>query len=410
MARAVILMADSLGIGAAPDAEAFGDLGANTLAHILDAYQQHWGEPLALANLSRLGLIDACEAASGRTLNVANRQQPMAAWGYAKELSSGKDTPSGHWEMAGVPVLFDWGYFPLTTPSFPAELIEELVARTGIPGILGNCHASGTTIIAELGEEHVRTGKPICYTSADSVFQIAAHEQSFGLDNLYQVCEVARSLLDDYNIGRVIARPFVGNDKDDFKRTGNRRDYSVLPPAPTVLDKLAAAGGEVISIGKIADIYAHQGITQKYKAPGLENLLAKTVEVFKQAPDNSLVFTNLVDFDELYGHRRNAVGYGEALKVFDDFLPHVLAQLKEDDLLIITADHGCDPTAPGSDHTREYVPVIAYRPGMQAVALGERESFADIGQTLAQWFDLTTLEYGNGFVAALSLDTPDTAQ
>ncbi|MEO2279645.1 phosphopentomutase [Pseudoalteromonas pernae] len=401
MARAIILMADSLGIGAAPDAEKFGDLGANTLGHILDSYEQEKGEPLALANLSRLGLIDACEAASSRTLNVAQRQQPQGGWGYAKELSSGKDTPSGHWEMAGVPVLFDWGYFPQTVPCFPQAFIDELVARTGIPGILGNCHASGTTIIAQLGEEHVKTGMPICYTSADSVFQIAAHEQSFGLEKLYEVCEVARSLLDEYNIGRVIARPFVGNNTDDFKRTGNRRDYSVLPPSPTVLDKLADAGGEVISIGKIADIYAHQGITQKHKAPGLENLLAKTEEVMSVAPERSLIFTNLVDFDELYGHRRNAIGYAKALKVFDDFLPRIIAQLKDDDLLIITADHGCDPTAKGTDHTREYVPVIAYRKGMQSVPLGERESFADIGQTLAQWFDLTTLEYGKGFASAL---------
>ncbi len=401
MARAIILMADSLGIGAAPDAEKFGDLGANTLGHILDSYEQEKGEPLALANLSRLGLIDACEAASSRTLNVAQRQLPQGGWGYAKELSSGKDTPSGHWEMAGVPVLFDWGYFPQTIPCFPQAFIDELVARTGIPGILGNCHASGTTIIAQLGEEHVKTGMPICYTSADSVFQIAAHEQSFGLEKLYEVCEVARSLLDEYNIGRVIARPFVGNNTDDFKRTGNRRDYSVLPPSPTVLDKLADAGGEVISIGKIADIYAHQGITQKHKAPGLENLLAKTEEVMSVAPERSLIFTNLVDFDELYGHRRNAIGYAEALKVFDDFLPRIIAQLKDDDLLIITADHGCDPTAKGTDHTREYVPVIAYRKGMQSVPLGERESFADIGQTLAQWFDLTTLEYGKGFASAL---------
>ncbi|MFY8274709.1 phosphopentomutase [Pseudoalteromonas sp. SSDWG2] len=401
MARAVILMADSLGVGAAPDAEKFGDVGANTLGHLLDAYAQEHGAALALPNLSKLGLIDACEAASRRTLQVAKRQLPEAAWGYAKELSSGKDTPSGHWEMAGVPVLFDWGYFPHTTPCFPQAFIDEFIKRTGIEGILGDCHASGTTIIAELGEEHVKTGKPICYTSADSVFQIAAHEESFGLERLYEVCEIARSLLDEYNIGRVIARPFLGNDASDFKRTGNRRDYSVLPPAPTVLDKLADAGGEVISIGKIADIYAHQGITQKYKAPGLENLLLKTEQVIADAPDNSLVFTNLVDFDELYGHRRNAVGYANALKEFDDFLPRIIAQLKDGDVLIITADHGCDPTAAGSDHTREYVPVIAYTPGLGNVALGERESFADIGQTLAQWFDLTTLEYGKSFASAL---------
>ncbi|MCF2857614.1 phosphopentomutase [Pseudoalteromonas sp. SMS1] len=401
MARAIILMADSLGVGAAPDAEKFGDKGANTLAHLLKAYKEEKGEALALPNLSQLGLVDACEAAGGEPCLISQRQQPNAAWGYAKELSSGKDTPSGHWEMAGVPVLFDWGYFPNTQPCFPQEFIEELCKRADIPGILGNCYGSGTVILEQLGEEHVRTGKPICYTSVDSVFQIAAHEQSFGLEKLYQVCEIARALLDEMNIGRVIARPFIGTSSADFIRTGNRRDYSVLPPAPTVLDKLASSGGEVISIGKIADIYAHQGITQKHKAPGLMNLLNKTIEVMDSAPDKSLIFTNLVDFDEKFGHRRNAVGYAEALAEFDAFLPTVLGKLKDDDILIITADHGCDPTAPGTDHTREYVPVLAYRNGMNNTPLGERNSFADIGQTLAQWFNLEALEYGDGFADKL---------
>lgn len=397
MARAIILMADSLGVGAAPDAEQFGDVGANTLAHLLAAYKKDKGEALPLPNLTKLGLVDACEAAGKEACEVAERTAPKAAWGYAKELSSGKDTPSGHWEMAGVPVLFDWGYFPNTQPCFPEEFVAELCKRAEIPGILGNCYGSGTVILEQLGEEHVKTGMPICYTSVDSVFQIAAHEQSFGLDKLYQVCEIARALLDDMNIGRVIARPFIGTSSADFMRTGNRRDYSVLPPAPTLLDKLAQDGGEVISIGKISDIYAHQGITQKHKAPGLMNLLEKTSEIIDSAPDHSLIFTNLVDFDEKFGHRRNAVGYAEALKQFDDFLPTILNKLQKDDLLIITADHGCDPTAPGTDHTREYVPVLAYTPGIDNIALGERQSFADIGQTLAQWFNLSTLDYGDSF-------------
>ncbi|AZZ96382.1 phosphopentomutase [Pseudoalteromonas sp. R3] len=402
MARAIILMADSLGIGAAPDADKFGDAGANTLAHLLAAYKKEKGEALSLPNLSKLGLIAACEAAGKETCEVAERIEPQAAWGYAKELSSGKDTPSGHWEMAGVPVLFEWGYFPNTQPCFPQEFIDELCKRAEIPGILGNCYASGTTILEQLGEEHVKTGMPICYTSVDSVFQIAAHEQSFGLDKLYQVCEIARALLDEMNIGRVIARPFIGTSSADFIRTGNRRDYSVLPPSPTVLDKLANDGGEVISIGKIADIYAHQGITQKHKAPGLMNLLEKTSEVIDSAPDHSLIFTNLVDFDEKFGHRRNAVGYAEALAQFDAYLPTILDQLKDDDLLLITADHGCDPTAPGTDHTREYVPVLAYRNGMNNTPLGERNSFADMGQTLAQWFNLSACDYGDGFAAKLA--------
>lgn len=397
MARALILMADSLGIGAAPDAERFGDKGANTLAHLLAAYHGETGQKLALPNLSKLGLIDACEQASNTNCQVAERNAPIAAYGYAKEISSGKDTPSGHWEMAGVPVLFDWGYFHDKQNSFPDAFIAEFIKRANLPGILGNCHSSGTVILEALGEEHMQTGKPICYTSTDSVFQIACHEDTFGLERLYEICEIARELLDEYNIGRVIARPFLGDAADNFARTGNRRDYSVLPPAPTLLDKLAEDNGAVISIGKISDIYAHQGITEKHKAPGLENLMAKTAEVFKQAKDHSLTFVNLVDFDEKFGHRRDAIGYAKALKQLDDYLPEFLALLGKDDVLMITADHGCDPTWQGTDHTREYVPVLAYTPGMTPVNLGERETFADIGQTLATWFSLAPLEYGNSF-------------
>lgn len=401
MARALILMADSLGIGAAPDAERFGDKGANTLAHLLAAYHGETGDKLALPNLSKLGLIDACEEASNTNCQVAERNAPIAAYGYAKEISSGKDTPSGHWEMAGVPVLFDWGYFHDKQNSFPDAFIEEFIKRANVPGILGNCHSSGTVILEALGEEHMKTGKPICYTSTDSVFQIACHEETFGLDRLYEICQIARELLDEYNIGRVIARPFLGDAADNFARTGNRRDYSVLPPAPTLLDKLAENNGAVISIGKISDIYAHQGITEKHKAPGLENLMAKTVEVFGSAKDHSLTFVNLVDFDEKFGHRRDAIGYAKALKQLDDYIPEFLALLGKDDVLMITADHGCDPTWQGTDHTREYVPVIAYTPGMNAVNLGERDTFADIGQTLAQWFSLAPLEYGNSFKSQL---------
>lgn len=401
MARALILMADSLGIGAAPDAERFGDKGANTLAHLLAAYHGETGDKLALPNLSKLGLIDACEEASNTNCQVAERNAPIAAYGYAKEISSGKDTPSGHWEMAGVPVLFDWGYFHDKQNSFPDAFIEEFIKRANVPGILGNCHSSGTVILEALGEEHMKTGKPICYTSTDSVFQIACHEETFGLERLYEICQIARELLDEYNIGRVIARPFLGDVADNFARTGNRRDYSVLPPAPTLLDKLAENNGAVISIGKISDIYAHQGITEKHKAPGLENLMAKTVEVFGSAKDHSLTFVNLVDFDEKFGHRRDAIGYAKALKQLDDYIPEFLALLGKDDVLMITADHGCDPTWQGTDHTREYVPVIAYTPGMNAVNLGERDTFADIGQTLAQWFSLAPLEYGNSFKSQL---------
>jgi phosphopentomutase len=321
----------------------------------------------------------------------------VGAYGYAKERSSGKDTPSGHWEIAGVPVLFDWGYFSDKTDSFPTELISELCQRTGVPGILGNCHASGTDILVKLGDEHVRTGMPICYTSADSVFQVAAHEEHFGLQRLLDFCLVARELLDKYNIGRVIARPFTGDSPANYARTGNRRDYSVLPPAPTVLDKLTLAGGTVVSIGKIADIYAHQGISQSLKATGLEALVDTTLTQMQKQSDNSIVFTNLVDFDQNFGHRRDPIGYGEALEYFDQRLPELMAACDADTLLLLTADHGCDPTWQGTEHTREYIPVLAYKPGMQAADLGERQSFADIGQTLADYFGLDAMAYGDSF-------------
>ena len=396
--KAVILVLDSFGIGYAQDADKFGDTGANTFASIARVFQQQKGRQLALPNLAGLGLVKAAQAASGgKQADIADAQKIVGAYGYAKELSSGKDTPSGHWEIAGVPVLFDWGYFSDKTNSFPAELISELCQRTGVPGILGNCHASGTDILVKLGDEHVRTGMPICYTSADSVFQVAAHEEHFGLQKLLDFCLVARELLDKYNIGRVIARPFTGDSPANYARTGNRRDYSVLPPAPTVLDKLTSAGGEVISIGKIADIYAHQGISQSLKATGLEALVDTTLAQMQKQGDNSIVFTNLVDFDQNFGHRRDPIGYGEALEYFDRRLPELMAACDADTMLLLTADHGCDPTWQGTEHTREYIPVLVYKPGMQATDLGERQSFADIGQTLADYFGLDAMAYGDSF-------------
>ena len=397
--KAVILVLDSFGIGYAPDAATFGDVGANTFASIAKAFKAVKGRQLALPNLARLGLVKAASAASqGQQADVADTDAVVGAYGYARELSSGKDTPSGHWEIAGVPVLFDWGYFHDKTDSFPPALLDELCRRTGVPGILGNCHASGTDILVRLGDEHIKTGKPICYTSADSVFQVAAHEQHFGLEKLLQFCQAARELLDDYNIGRVIARPFLGDSAANYARTGNRRDYSVLPPAPTVLDKLTAAGGTVISIGKIADIYAHQGISENIKATGLAALIDTTVAEMATQPDNSLVFTNLVDFDQNFGHRRDPIGYGEALEYFDSRLPQLMAACGDDTLMILTADHGCDPTWHGTEHTREYIPVLAYKPLMQATDLGERMSFADIGQTLADYFALDAMAYGDSFI------------
>ncbi len=400
--RAIVLVLDSLGIGACEDADRFGDVGADTLGHIAQACAAAERGPLNLPNLSALGLARAhAESVGAPEPAFGAGIAPLGAYGHAKELSSGKDTPSGHWEIAGVPVLFDWGYFPPGEDCFPESLLNELIRRAELPGVLGNRHSSGTVILDQLGEEHLRTGRPIVYTSADSVFQIAAHERAFGLERLYRVCEIARELVDDYNVGRVIARPFVGEASGAFERTGNRRDYAVEPPAPTVLDKLIDAGGEVISVGKIADIFAHRGISKKIKATGNEALFDATLEALEQAGDRSLVFTNFVDFDSSYGHRRDVPGYAEALERFDARLPELTAAMGEGDLLVLTADHGCDPTWPGSDHTREHIPVLVYGAGVEACSLGRRETFADIGQSLASYFGLPPTDYGRSFLSSL---------
>ncbi|MFH7586836.1 phosphopentomutase [Oceanimonas smirnovii] len=405
MKRAIVLVLDSFGIGAAPDAAKFGDAGADTLGHIAAACAEGRANdgrsgPLHLPNLARLGLFHAHAGSTGAVAKgVQLPAEVTGSYGYAAELSSGKDTPSGHWEIAGVPVLFDWGYFTDTDNSFPASLVNDLVSQAGLPGILGNCHASGTTILVQLGEEHVRTGKPICYTSADSVFQIACHEQYFGLERLYALCEIARKLLMPYNIGRVIARPFVGESAVDFVRTGNRRDYSIEPPASTVLQKLTdELNGEVVSIGKIADIYAHCGITRKIKASGHDALFDATLSELSRAGHNTLIMTNFVEFDSSFGHRRNVAGYAAALEAFDRRLPELLGQLAPDDLLILTADHGCDPTWPGTEHTREYIPVLATGAGLEPGSLGQRDTFADIGQTLANYFGTSPMNYGRSFL------------
>ena len=401
--RVIMLVLDSLGIGASADAARFGDVGSNTLGSIARAAAAGAANlgrqgPLSLPHLSRLGLAHACELSSGYFPEGMDRAAPAAAYGYARELSSGKDTPSGHWEIAGVPVLFDWGYFHDKQNSFPQALLDELVAKAGLPGYLGNCHASGTEILDRLGEEHMASGKPIFYTSADSVFQIACHEESFGLERLYELCRIAREALGPYNIGRVIARPFVGSGKGQFSRTGNRKDLAVEPPAPTVLQKLAEAGGEVVSVGKIADIYAHVGITQKYKATGLDELWDTTLAALKTTPGNSIIFTNFVDFDSSYGHRRDVAGYARALEQFDARLPELLAAMGDDDIVILTADHGCDPTWPGSDHTREHIPVLCYGKQVKPGSLGERATFADIGQSVASWLGLPAMDYGTAFL------------
>jgi len=405
MARAFILVLDSFGIGAAPDADRWGEADADTLGHIADwcaagnvAPERPTAGPIKLPTMTKLGLGKAAELATGREpkgMEYAGEITGMYA--ACAEESFGKDTPSGHWEMAGVPVKFDWGYFPPEFPSFPDELIAKLVKRCGLPGVLGNKAASGTVILDELGDEHMASGKPIVYTSADSVLQIAAHEETFGLERLYEVCEVARELVDDYNIGRVIARPFVGKD-GKFERTGNRKDLATPPPKPTLLEKLEEVGREVISVGKIADIFAHKGLTQKVKANGLDALFKASLEKLESAPDGSLTFVNFVDFDESFGHRRNVAGYANALEYFDRRLPEFLKGMREGDMVVLTADHGCDPTWPGTDHTREHVPFVAYGPSLKPGSAGVRKSFADIGQTVASHLGIAPLDAGTSAI------------
>ena len=405
MQRAILLLLDSFGIGASADAVNYGDQGANTFAHIVEYCAAGKADktglrsgPLHIPNLAQLGLVAAASESYQKQINdVAATNRIIGKYGYAAEISHGKDTPSGHWEIAGVPVLFDWGYFPPQYPSFPQQLIEQLMTLGKIPGILGNRHASGTKIIDEWGEEHIKTGKPIVYTSGDSVFQIAAHEATFGLERLYQLCEVARKLVDPYKIGRVIARPFLGTP-GHFYRTGNRHDYAIPPPAPTLLDKLTAVRGTVIAIGKTDDIFAHRGISQVIKANGNMALFDATLAALQQAPDRSLIFTNFVDFDSVYGHRRDVTGYAAALEAFDARLPELSQQLQADDMVIITADHGCDPTWTGSDHTREHIPVLLFGPKIAAENIGKRSTFADIGQSLAKYFALAPLDYGTSFL------------
>ncbi|WP_338560867.1 phosphopentomutase [Erwinia sp. E_sp_B04_7] len=407
MKRAFIMVLDSFGIGSSKDAGKFGDEGSDTLGHIAEACFKGEADkgrkgPLHLPNLTALGLGKAAEESTGKfPPGLDENAEIIGAYAYASELSSGKDTPSGHWEIAGVPVLFDWGYFSDKENSFPQELLDLLVEKADLPGYLGNCHSSGTVILDQLGEEHMKTGKPIFYTSADSVFQIACHEETFGLDRLYKLCEIAREALTEggYNIGRVIARPFVGDKPGHFERTGNRHDLAVEPPAPTILKKLVdEQNGQVISVGKIADIYAHVGITKKVKATGLDALFDATIEEMKIAPDNSIVFTNFVDFDSTWGHRRDVPGYAGGLELFDRRLPELMALVQEGDILILTADHGCDPTWEGTEHTREHIPVLIYGPGVKPGSLGYRDTFADIGQTVATYFGLSDMEYGKSML------------
>ena len=396
MARAILIVLDSVGCGGAEDAPAYGDAGADTLGHIAAACAAGRADrdglragPLRLPNLARLGLAHACEASTGNALaGVERPEAPEGRHGYGVERSQGKDTPSGHWEIAGCPVPFQWGYFTALDNSFPPDLVGAIIREGALPGILGNCHASGTAILDDLGAEHIRTGKPICYTSVDSVLQIAAHEEFFGLERLYALCRTVRRLVDPLRIGRVIARPFVGSPETGFTRTGNRKDFAIPPPDETLLDRLAAQARPIVTVGKIGDIFAHRATGTEIKPFGNAAMMQAALAALRDLPDGGLCFVNLVDFDTEYGHRRDVAGYAAALEAFDRMLPELESALRPGDLAVITADHGNDPTWKGTDHTREHVPILAFGPGIAAGDIGRRESFADIAATIGHWLGI----------------------
>jgi phosphopentomutase len=384
--RICLMVLDSAGIGEMPDAANWGDAGADTIGHIAESRQ------LQLPNLQRLGLGNI-----RRLAGITAVDAPIGSYGKCTLKSNGKDTTTGHWEMAGIILKKAFPTFP---DGFPPRIIDEFVAKTNVPGVLGNMPASGTEIIKQLGEEHVATGKPIVYTSADSVFQIAAHEEVVPIDRLYEMCEIARAILQgEDKVGRVIARPFLGEDAATFKRTENRHDYAVPPPSDNLLPLLKDAGLDVVCIGKIASIYDSMGVTEDLTAKNNEQTVDQTINALN-AESRGLIFSNLVDFDMLYGHRRDTEGYAKALERFDERLPEIISAMKDDDLLILTADHGNDPTKEGSDHTREYVPLLVYGKKAKAVDLGTRQSLSDIGQTVAENFGLEIAD-GVSFLSAI---------
>jgi phosphopentomutase len=402
MGRAFVIVMDSAGAGGAPDAGAFfnagrPDTGANTLGHIAEACAAGRAEegrsgPLRMPNLDALGLGAAVRLASGAAM-PGFEARPAGLWGAATEVSRGKDTPSGHWELAGVPVPWEWHYFPDTVPAFPERLMAEVARLAGTGGTLGNCHASGVPIIEEHCAEHLRTGWPICYTSADSVFQIAAHEEAFGLDRLLKLCRDIAPTLHAMRVGRVIARPFVG-ECGNFRRTANRHDYAIEPPAPTLCDWLHAAGRKVHAIGKIGDIFSMRGIDDVRKGTDLV-LSEHLLDLAADAEEGSLTFANFVEFDTLFGHRRDVSGYARALEWFDGVAEAFLARLRPGDLAIFTADHGNDPTWTGTDHTRERAPVVGWGVGERAVG---HVGFADVGASVAAHLGIAPQGPGRPFL------------
>ena len=388
--RFVILVADSVGVGALPDADRYGDAGSDTLGNLSRAVGG-----ISLPTLGRMGLGNVLPV-----LGVPPVAHPAASWGRMAERSPGKDTTTGHWEMMGVSLSEPLALFP---QGFPPEVLDPWVAATGVPGVLANRAASGTQIIEELGAEHQRTGKPIVYTSADSVFQVAAHEDTVPLETLYAWCREARRILDPLHVARVIARPFVGRP-GAYTRTYNRKDFSLVPPRPTVLEQLAAASVPVIGVGKIGDIYDRRGLSEDVHTAGNADGLRRTAEILDRM-DQGLLFVNLVDFDMLWGHRNDVKGYAQALEAMDRGLPDVLGRLREGDMLAITADHGCDPTTPSTDHSREYVPLLVDVPGREGVPLGTRATFADLGATAAAFFGLRAAE-GTSFLDEVGANRP----
>ncbi|MDA5095645.1 phosphopentomutase [Aliiroseovarius sp. KMU-50] len=404
MTRAFLVVMDSVGCGGAPDADQFfnnktvPDTGSNTLAHIARACANGQAEdgrsgPLYMPNLDALGLSAAVKLASGDEMPGMGAT-PTGLWGAAEEVSRGKDTPSGHWEIAGVPVPWDWGYFPDTIPTFPEDLTAEICRLANVDGVLGNKHASGTAVLDELGEEHIRTGWPIVYTSADSVVQIAAHEETFGLERLIKLCEDVAPMVHKMNVGRVIARPFVGERSGAFSRTTNRRDFAITPPKPTLCDWVGAAGGKTHAIGKIGDIFAHRGIDTLKKGAD-RDLMEHLVDSFDTAQDGDLVFANFVEFDALYGHRRDVSGYAAALEWFDTQVPRLFDKMRDGDMIIFTADHGNDPTWVGTDHTRERVPVVGTGQGLREIGVC---GFSDIAASIAAHLGLNERGAGESFL------------
>ena len=400
MPRAFLIVLDSVGIGGAPDAGRFfngdvPDTGANTVAHIAQACVGLPRGPLRLPNLTRLGLGRAVALASNDDAPGLNPDGPVTGmWGAATEHSPGKDTPTGHWELAGVPLPWNWHYFPDNAPAFPTDLSKAVARAAGTGGILGNCHASGTAIIEDLGEEHIKTGWPICYTSVDSVFQIAAHEEHFGLERLLNLCADIAPMLHDMRVGRVIARPFLGEATDTFKRTANRRDFALPPPDKTLCDWISDAGGTVHGIGKIGDIFSMRGIDSSIK--GFDAALIQHLEdAVEQAADYSLTFANFVEFDSEYGHQRDVEGYAAALEGFDRHLGQILPRLRPGDMMIITADHGNDPTWTGKDHTRERVPVLVSGKGAGKIGLVQ---FADVAASVAHHLGVAPRGPGQSFL------------